>query len=313
MNSPMNGPMHSDGQLGVGTPVASLLEQGPTVSFEFFPPRSEEAAATLRRTITELAPLDPSFVSVTYGAGGSTRDLTHRLVVDLLADGINAVAHLTSVDHTLEELTDIVAGYHAAGVRNVLALRGDAPAGTAEPLRALEHAIDLVHHIRAVTGVGTSVGVAAHPEGHPDSATIAEDRKYLAAKLEAADYAVTQFFFEADAYLRLVEDLAALGCTKPVLPGIMPVTNLAQIERFAALSGATFPAWLAQQLQAVGDDPAAVRAVGVEVATELCARLMDAGAPGLHFYTLNRSTATREVAANLGLVDPLDEVVGVSG
>jgi len=284
-----------------GLPVADLLADGPTVSFEFFPPRTEEAAATLRRTIAELAPLDPSFVSVTYGAGGSTRDLTHRLVVDLLGDGINPVAHLTAVDHTVEELTGIVGGYRDAGVRNVLALRGDAPAGVDEPLRALEHAVDLVHLVRATAGPGTSVGVAAHPEGHPASPTLAEDRRHLAAKLEAADFAVTQFFFEADAYLQLAEDLTALGCHRPVLPGIMPVTNLAQIERFAALSGATFPAWLAARLHAVGDDPAAVRAVGVEVATELCARLVDAGAPGLHFYTLNRSTATREVAANLGL------------
>ena len=284
-----------------GTPVAELVAAGPTVSFEFFPPRSEAAAATLRTTIAELAPLEPSFVSVTYGAGGSTREVTHRLVVDLLADGINPVAHLTAVEHTVGELEEIVGGYRDAGVRNVLALRGDAPAGVDEPLRAVEHAIDLVHLVRATAGAGTSVGVAAHPEGHPSSPTLAEDRRHLAAKLEAADFAVTQFFFDADDYLRLVEDLAALDCHRPVLPGIMPVTNLAQIERFAALSGATFPVWLADRLQAVGDDPAAVRAIGVEVATQLCARLMDAGAPGLHFYTLNRSTATREVAANLGL------------
>ena len=284
-----------------GTPVAELLADGPTVSFEFFPPRTEEAAATLRTTIAELAPLEPSFVSVTYGAGGSTRELTHRLVVDLLADGINPVAHLTAVEHTVDELTAIVDGYRTAGVRNVLALRGDAPNGVEEPVRALEHAVDLVHLVRATAGPGTSVGVAAHPEGHPAATSLADDRRHLAAKLEAADFAVTQFFFAAEDYLRLVEDLAALDCGKPVLPGIMPVTNLAQIERFAALSGATFPAWLAQRLHAVGDDPAAVRAVGVEVATELCADLMDAGAPGLHFYTLNRSTATREVAENLGL------------
>ena len=284
-----------------GAPVAALIAEGPTVSFEFFPPRTPEAAATLRTTIAELAPLDPSFVSVTYGAGGSTRDLTHRLVVDLLEDGINPVAHLTAVEHTVEELTSIVAGYHDAGVRNVLALRGDAPAGVEEPMRALEHAVDLVHLVREVAGEGTSIGVAAHPEGHPAAASRADDRRHLAAKLEAADFAVTQFFFAAEDWERLVDDLVALDCRRPVLPGIMPVTNLAQIERFATLSGATFPRWLAERLEAVGDDPAAVRAVGVEAATELCADLMDAGAPGLHFYTLNRSTATREVAANLGI------------
>jgi len=284
-----------------GVPVADLLSAGPTVSFEFFPPRTEEAAATLRTTIAELAPLEPSFVSVTYGAGGSTRDLTHRLVVDLLADGINPVAHLTAVEHTVGDLTSIVAGYRDAGVRNVLALRGDAPNGVAEPMRALEHAIDLVHLVRTTAGDDASIGVAAHPEGHPEARSLAEDRRHLAAKLEAADFAVTQFFFAAEDYLRLVDDLAALGCTRPVLPGIMPVTNLAQIERFAALSGATFPVALAERLHEVAADPAAVRAVGVEVATDLCAELMDAGAPGLHFYTLNRSTATREIAANLGL------------
>jgi methylenetetrahydrofolate reductase (NADPH) len=284
-------------------PISALLRERPTVSFEFFPPRTEEAAATLRATVQELAPLRPSFVSVTYGAGGSTRELTHRLVVDLLADGMNPMAHLTAVDHTREELVDIVARYRDAGIRNILALRGDAPAGADEPVRALEHAVDLVHLVREAAGEGVSVGVAAHPEGHPASPSIAEDRRHLAAKLGAADFAVTQFFFEATEYRRMVEDLAALGCDRPVLPGIMPVTNLAQIERFAALSGATFPAWLAARLTEVGDDPAAVRAVGVEVATQLCRELLDAGAPGLHFYTLNRSTATREIAANLGLMD----------
>jgi methylenetetrahydrofolate reductase (NADPH) len=287
--------------MSAGAPVAELLAAGPTVSFEFFPPRTPEAAATLRTTIAELAPLHPSFVSVTYGAGGSTRDLTHRLVVDLLTDGINPVAHLTAVEHTVDDLTSIIAGYRDAGVRNVLALRGDAPNGVSEPMRALEHAIDLVQLVRATAGAGTSIGVAAHPEGHPAARSLAEDRQHLAAKLEAADFAVTQFFFAVEDYLRLVEDLAELGCARPVLPGIMPVTNLAQIERFAALSGATFPEQLADRLQAVAADPATVRAIGVEVATQLCADLMDAGAPGLHFYTLNRSTATREIAENLGL------------
>ncbi len=284
----------------MSTPIAELLGAGPTLSFEFFPPRSEEAAATLRATIADLAPLAPAFVSVTYGAGGSTRDLTHRLVVDLLADGLNPMAHLTAVQHTRDELATIVSGYRDAGVRNVLALRGDPPADV-EPFRELEHAAELVALVREVAADGTSVGVAAHPEGHPLAASLAEDRRHLAAKLELADFAVTQFFFEAAQWERLVEDLAALGCTRPVLPGIMPVTNLAQIERFAALSGATFPGWLAERLQAVGDDPAAVRAVGVEVATELCRDLLAAGAPGLHLYTLNRSTATREIAAALGL------------
>ncbi len=285
----------------MSAPIAELLAAGPTLSFEFFPPRTAEAAATLRTTVADLAPLAPAFVSVTYGAGGSTRDLTHGLVVDLLADGWNPMAHLTAVQHTRAELVDIVAGYRDAGVRNVLALRGDPPADV-EPFRELEHAADLVALVREVAGAGASVGVAAHPEGHPLAASLDEDRRHLAAKLEAADFAVTQFFFEAAQWERLVEDLAALGCTRPVLPGIMPVTNLAQIERFAQLSGATVPGWLVERLSAVGDDPAAVRAVGVEAATELCRDLLAAGAPGLHLYTLNRSTATREIADALGLV-----------
>ncbi len=283
-----------------GRPIAALLAAGPTLSFEFFPPRTPEAVATLRETVADLAPLAPAFVSVTYGAGGTTRDLTHGLVVDLLADGWNPMAHLTAVQHTRDELADVVAGYRDAGVRNVLALRGDPPADV-EPFRDLEHAADLVVLVLEVAGGGTSIGVAAHPEGHPLAASMAEDRRHLAAKLEAADFAVTQFFFEASQWERLVEDLAALGCTRPVLPGIMPVTNLAQIERFAQLSGATVPAWLVERLRAVGDDPAAVRAVGVEAAVELCRGLLAAGAAGLHLYTLNRSTATREIAAALGL------------
>jgi methylenetetrahydrofolate reductase (NADPH) len=292
-----------------GTPVAELLAAGPTVSFEFFPPRTEEASETLRRTIVELAPLEPSFVSVTYGAGGSTRDLTHRLVVDLLADGINPVAHLTAVEHTLEELTRSSPATGTPACATCWRCAATRRPASTSRCRALEHAIDLVHLVRRDDRRRDERRGRRPPRGASGGDDTREDRRHLAAKLEAADFAVTQFFFEADDYLRLVEDLAALGCTKPVLPGIMPVTNLAQIERFAALSGATFPRWLAERLHAVGDDPAAVRAVGVEVATELCAGLMDAGAPGLHFYTLNRSTATREVAANLGIGEP----VGLSG
>lgn len=287
--------------MSVGRPLTSLFGETPTMSFEFFPPRTEEAAATLRQTIVDLAPLEPAFVSVTYGAGGSTRELTHRLVEDLLADGMNPVAHLTAVEHTREALVSIVTRYRDAGVRNILALRGDPPAAATEPLRALEHAVDLARLVRENGGADMCVGVAAHPEGHPTATSLEDDRRHLAAKLEVADYAVTQFFFAAEDYLRLIEDLDRLGCEKPVLPGIMPVTNLAQIERFAVLSGATFPIALAERLRAVGEDQAAVSAIGVEVATELCATLLAAGAPGLHFYTLNRSTATQRIAANLGL------------
>lgn len=287
------------------TRIVDLLRAGPTTSFEFFPPRTDEGEATLRATLRDLEPLGPSFVSITYGAGGSTRERTHRLVLDLLQHtSMPPMAHLTSVSHTREELREILTTYRREGVTNVLALRGDPPRDTdpTEVFYALEHAVELVQLAREVGGEAFTIGVAAHPAGHPTAPDLATDRRHLAAKLELADVAVTQFFFAAEEYDRLVEDLAALDCHKPVLPGIMPITNIRQIERFAQLSGTEVPVALADRFHALGDDEAAVRALGIEVATELCRDLLDLGAPGLHFYTLNRSTATREIHRNLGLV-----------
>jgi methylenetetrahydrofolate reductase (NADPH) len=281
--------------------IDDLLAAGPTTSFEFFPPKTDAGERLLRDTLNELETLHPSFVSVTYGAGGSTRERTHQIVVDILEHtSMTPMAHLTAVSHTRDELAAILVRYRGAGVENILALRGDAPRDE-DGFWALEHAVELVHLTREVGGERFSVGVAAHPEGHPLASDLDEDRRHLAAKLCEADFGVTQFFFRAEDYLRMVEDLAALDCDTPVIPGVMPVTNVAQIERFAELSGAAFPADLAERLHAVGDDPPEVRRIGVEVATELCQQLLDAGAPGLHFYTLNRSTATREIHANLGL------------
>jgi methylenetetrahydrofolate reductase (NADPH) len=281
--------------------IDDLLAAGPTTSFEFFPPKTDVGERLLRDTLNELEPLAPSFVSVTYGAGGSTRERTHQIVVDLLErTTMTPMAHLTAVSHTRDELAAILARYRDAGVQNILALRGDPPQDE-DGFWALEHAVELVHLAREVGGDRFAVGVAAHPEGHPLATDRATDRRHLATKLCAADFGVTQFFFRAEDYLRMVEDLAALDCDTPVVAGVMPVTNVTQIERFAALSGAAFPADLADRLHAVADDPAEVRRIGVEVATELCQDLLDAGAPGLHFYTLNRSTATREIHANLGL------------
>jgi methylenetetrahydrofolate reductase (NADPH) len=280
--------------------VGALLAAGTTYSFEFFPPRDEAAEAQLARTLSELEPLRPSFVSITYGAGGSTRDRTHDLVVDILRrTAMTPMAHLTCVGHTRAELAGILERYHRDGVANLLALRGDPPAGAAGAPGDLRHALELVELAREAGSF--SVGVAAHPEGHPEAPDRRTDRRHLAAKLARADFAVTQFFFRCEDYLSLVGDLADRGVTKPVIPGIMPVTNVAQIERFAALSGAEVPARLRARLQAAGDDPAEVRRIGVAAATELCADLLAAGAPGLHFYTLNRSTATREIWAALGL------------
>lgn len=209
------------------------------------------------------------------------------------------MAHLTCVGHTRAEISSIVSTYVEAGVVNVLALGGDPPKDPADARPSeYDRAIDLVHHLREEFDV--SIGVAAHPEGHPRSPDLATDRRHLADKLRLADFAITQFFFDVEHWVRLVDDLAALGVDKPVIPGIMPVTNIGQVERMAQLSGAAFPAWLRARLES-GTSPEDVRRIGVEAATELCAALLEAGVPGLHFYTLNKSTATREIYAHLGL------------
>ena len=280
--------------------ISDLLAAGRTYSFEFFPPKSDEAERTLEKTLGELEPLGPSFVSVTYGAGGSTRERTRDIVVHIERDtSMTAMAHLTCMNHSTGELQEIVQDYVDAGIANILALGGDPSTDPDAPEGDLTYALELVELVKEAGDF--SIGVAAHPEMHPRSTDRAEDRRLLAAKLAVADFGITQFFFRAEDHLRMVEELAALGCDVPVLPGIMPVTNLKQIQRFSELSGATFPPELAERLEAVGDDPADVRRAGVEAATELCQDLLDAGVPGLHFYTLNRSTATREIYANLGL------------
>ena len=284
--------------------ISDLLSAGRTCSFEFFPPKTDDAARALEQTIAELQPLHPSFVSVTYGAGGSTRERTRDVVINIARTiGITAMAHLTCVAHTRAQIESLLDEYKSAGVSNILALAGDPIVDDNGVVVESEfaYAMELVELIKEKGGF--SIGVAAHPEGHPRSEDLYSDRRHLADKLNVADFAITQFFFEAEPYLRLVEGLAAFGCDKPVLPGIMPVTNAAQVVRFAQLAGAEFPAHLAARFDAIADDPDAVRALGVELASELCQRLLDEGAPGLHFYTLNRSTATREIAANLGLGD----------
>ena len=280
--------------------ITELLASGRTFSFEFFPPKTDAAQLSLGRTIAELETLHPSFVSVTYGAGGSTRERTRDLVTWMRRETtISPMAHLTCVGHTRGDIEEILQAYVDAGVENILALGGDPPTDPAY-VRPSDYrfASDLVHELQDAGKF--SIGVAAHPEVHPRSSSRTEDREFLAQKLRLADFAITQFFFDAEHYVRLVEELAALGINKPIIPGIMPVTNKSQVQRMAEMSGAVFPQDLAERLAKV-DDPEDVRRIGVEAATELCAQLLDAGAPGLHFYTLNRSSATREIYANLGL------------
>ena len=281
--------------------ISDLLAAGPTYSFEFFPPKNEAGWLSLGRTIAELEPLAPSFVSVTYGAGGSTRTKTADLVSWVRRQTpISPMAHLTCQGHTRRDIADILIDYRAEGVENILALGGDPPS-EADGSMASEyrHASELVDDI-AVFG-GFSIGVAAHPELHPRSPDRMSDRRHLADKLRRADFAITQFFFELDHYLALVDELSSLGVDKPILPGIMPVTNLASISRMAHMSGADVPAWLVERVGKARDDGDEAARIGVEIATELCAQLLEAGAPGLHFYTLNRSNATRQIHAELGL------------
>jgi methylenetetrahydrofolate reductase (NADPH) len=287
------------------TRIADLLAAGPTLSFEFFPPKNDEAERQLEKTIHELAPLRPSFVSVTYGAGGSTRERTRDIVVQVNREQpFPAMAHLTCVGHTRAQIEALLDEYHQSGVRNILALAGDPPADGSDPGGDFVYATDLVELVRAHPG-NFSIGVAAHPELHPRSAgDRASDRRYLAAKLEAADFGITQFFFRVEDYVQMVDELRELGSTRPVLPGIMPAVSVAGLVRMAAMNQAVIPAPLLDRLEAVADQPDEVRRIGVEVSTELGRALLDAGAPGLHLYALNRSESVRRIVANLGLTPP---------
>jgi len=283
------------------TKVSDLLAAGRTYSFEFFPPKNDAEQARLVQTLMELQPLRPSFVSVTYRGVPASRQRTTDVVVSMLRlTSLNPMAHLTCSGHTRLELADILVSFRKLGVENLMALAGDPPTDPSLEPGELDYALELVELARAVGGF--CIGVAAHPSGHPRSPTMVSDRRFLVEKLRVADFAVTQFFFEASDYFSLVDDVEAAGLSKPVLPGIMPVTSLSSIPRMAQM-GCALPGWLVKRLEAAGErgGPADVAKAGVDAATELCAALIEKGAPGLHFYTLNRSEATRQIHASLGL------------
>jgi methylenetetrahydrofolate reductase (NADPH) len=275
----------------------------PSFSFEFFPPKDDEGEEVLWRTIADLEPLDPTFVSVTYGAGGTSQERTVRITARIAEQtNMRAIGHLTLVAQSKGEIESVLKQYAAAGIDHVLALRGDpkgGPRAVWEPTPdGMDYAIELVELARDLGGF--CVGVAAFPEGHPDAESVDADARVLVEKAQAgAEYAITQLFFRASDYFGLVDRVRAHGCEIPIIPGIMPILNFAQVARMAELSGAEMPREVLDEIEPIQDDKDAVRAKGIELATQLCRDLLAGGAPGLHFITLNRSKATREIFETL--------------
>lgn len=271
------------------------------LSVEFFPPQTPEGAEKLRATWTKLAPLKPAFFSVTFGAGGSTQDRTFETVEEIRAAGLPAAPHLSCIGSTKARIREVLQRYQSAGIHRIVALRGDLPSGMAEP-GELRHANELVEFIRQETGDWFHIEVAAYPEYHPQAKSPRDDLLNFKRKAEAgADAAITQFFYNADAYERFVAATRAEGVTIPIIPGIMPIASFSKLSRFADTCGAEIPRWMRKQFESFGDDTASIRAYGLDVVTQLCERLIGAGAPGLHFYTLNQAGLTVEICRRLGM------------
>jgi methylenetetrahydrofolate reductase (NADPH) len=269
------------------------------VSIEFFPPKTPEGADKLRAVRQQLYALQPEFCSVTFGAGGSTQEGTFSTVHDILAEGVNAASHLSCVGATKATVREQLATLKAMGVKRLVALRGDLPSGFGTG-GEFHFASDLVAFIRAETGNDFHIEVAAYPEVHPQAKSPEADLQAFSAKVQAgANSAITQYFYNSDAYFRFVEDTDALGLTVPVVPGIMPITGSTQLMRFSDACGAEIPRWIRLRLQALGDDTASIKAFGLDVVTDLCEQLRAGGAPGLHFYSMNQSVATLEICKRL--------------
>ncbi len=273
------------------------------ISIEFFPPQTPEGLEKLRSTRAELAQLNPQFFSVTYGAGGaggSTRERTFAVVKEIAAEGFDAAPHLSCIGSSRESIREILAEYQAAGIRRIVALRGDLPSGMAET-GEFRYANELVEFIRAETGDHFSLEVAAYPEWHPQAKSPKADLDAFARKVKAgANSAITQYFYNADAYFHFVDEAQAIGVDIPIIPGIMPIAGFTKLARFSDACGADIPRWMRKKFESFGDDTASIRAFGLDVVTELCQRLLQGGAPGLHFYAMNQSALTIEICKRLG-------------
>lgn len=273
----------------------------PEISFEFFPPQTAEGAEKLRATRRQLAQLRPAFFSCTFGAGGSTRDRTLETVLEIQAEGHPAAPHLSCIGSTQDNVRAVLARYQDAGIRRIVALRGDLPSGMADP-GAFRYANELVAFIRRETGDWFHIEVAAYPEYHPQARSPRDDLENFRRKVEAgANSAITQYFYNADAYDQFVDQAQALGVSLPIVPGIMPIANFSKIARFSDACGTEIPRWMRKKFESFGDDSASVRSFGLDVVTALCERLLANGAPGLHFYTLNQAGLTSTIWQRLGL------------
>ncbi len=271
------------------------------ISFEFFPPKTEEGIIKLREARKQLAMMQPKFFSVTFGAGGSTKDRTMETVLEIQSEGFEAAPHISGISSTKQEIKDLLQTYRSNGIRRLVVLRGDLPSGEVS-VGDFAHANQLVAFIREQAGNAFEIEVAAYPETHPEARSASKDLEHFKTKVDAgANAAITQYFYNADAYFQFLDRCESLGISIPIVPGIMPIYNYTQLARFSNVCGAEIPRWLSLRLQDYGDDIASLRTLGVDVVTSLCEKLLDGGAPGLHFYTMNQSGIISQITSNLGL------------